>query len=57
VFLVIDKVTAQLGIFEPTAEFIQSGERKVAKAIEMYRKYFGENPKDDISNYFIHETL
>ena len=56
-FLVIDKVTAQLGVFEPTVEFIQSGERKVAKAIEMYRKYFGENPKDDISNYFIHETL
>ena len=57
VFLVIDKVTAQLGIFEPTTEFIQSGERKVAKAIEMYRKYFGENPKDDISNYFIYEIL
>jgi len=57
VFLVIDKVTAQLGIFEPTVEFIQSGERKVGKAIEMYRKYFGESPKDDIANYFIFERL
>jgi hypothetical protein len=57
VFLVIDKVTAQLGIFRPSYDFVKGGEAKVAKAIEVYRKYFGANPQDDIVNYFINETL
>ena len=57
VFLVIDKVTAQLGYFRPSYDFIKGGEAKVAKAIEVYRKYFGANPQDDIVNYFINETL
>jgi len=57
VFLVIDKVTSQLGIFRPSYDFVKGGEAKVAKAIEVYRKYFGANPQDDIVNYFINETL
>jgi hypothetical protein len=57
VFFVVDKTTAQLGIFEPTQEFVDGGERKVIRAIEVYEKYFGPNPTDDIANYHIEEYL
>ena len=57
VFFVIDKVTAQLGIFRPSEEFVQGGESKVGKAIKVYRKYFGSEPTDNIANYFINEIL
>ena len=57
VFFVIDKVTAQLGLFRPSEEFIQGGEYKVGKAIKVYRKYFGDNADDNIVNHFINEML
>lgn len=57
VFYVIDKTNGLLGIFRPTEEFIKSGEDKVAKVIEIYDKYFGDNPCDEIVNYYIDEYL
>lgn len=57
VFFAIDKVTAQLGIFRPSDEFVKYGEYKVAQAIKVYRKYFGSNPEDNIVNHFINEIL
>jgi hypothetical protein len=57
VFYVVDKETGQLGVFRPTENFIKGGEMKVARAIEVFNKYFGENPTDDIINYYIDETL
>lgn len=57
VFYVIDKETGVLGIFKPTEEFVRGGELKVARAIEIFNKYFGENPTDDIVNYFIDDYL
>lgn len=57
VFFVIDKGTGQLGIFRPTDSFIKGGEMKVARAIEVYNKYYSENATDDIANYYIEETL
>lgn len=57
VFYVIDKTTGVLGIFRPTEEFVRGGEIKVARAIEVYERYFGDTPSDDISNYYIDEYL
>lgn len=57
VFYVIDKETGVLGIFKPTEDFVRGGELKVARAIEIFNKYFGENPTDDIVNYFIDDYL
>lgn len=57
VFFVIDKTTQQLGIFRPTENFILGGEHKVERAIEVYNTYFGDNPTDDIDNYYIDEEL
>jgi len=57
VFYVVDKITGQLGMFRPTENFIRGGELKVEKAIEVYKKFFDEDSEDDISNYYIDETL
>jgi hypothetical protein len=57
VFFVIDKVTGVLGVFRPTEEFVTGGEYKVKRAIEVFRKYFGDAPTDDIDNYFVDEFL
>ena len=56
-FYVIDKESEQLGLFRPSEEFVRSGEAKVERAMEVYYRYFGPNPTDDIENYFINETL
>jgi hypothetical protein len=57
VFYVIDKGTGQLGIFRPTENFVKGGEAKVIRAIEVFNRYFGPNPSDDIANYYISEEL
>jgi hypothetical protein len=56
-FYVIDKESEQLGLFRPSEEFVKGGEEKVERAMEVYYRYFGPNPTDDIDNYFINETL
>lgn len=57
VFYVIDKGTGQLGIFRPTEEFVKVGEAKVVRAMEIFKKYFGEPPTDNIDNYYIDDML
>lgn len=56
-FYVIDKETAQLGVYRPTEQFVRNGEAKVERAIEVYQKYFGPNATEDIDNHFINEKL
>lgn len=57
VFLVVDKVTKQLGMFVPTEEFLARGEEKVVKAIEVYNKFFSEEKTQDLGSYYIREEL
>lgn len=57
VFYVIDKASGQLGIFRPSENFIKNGESKVLRALEIWDKYFGPNPTEDIENHYIDETL
>jgi hypothetical protein len=56
-FYVIDKETAQLGVFRPSENFVTNGEAKVERAIQVYEKYFGPSATEDIDNHFINETL
>ena len=56
-FYVIDKESQQLGLFRPSEEFVKGGEAKVERAMEVYYKFFGPNPTDDIDNYYIDELL
>jgi len=57
IFYVIDKTTHELGVFEPSAEFLLGGREKVLRAVEVYEKFFGDSPKEDINNFFIREDL
>ena len=56
IFIVIDKNTNQIGLFECSEEFLRSGERKVEKASEVYNLFFKDKDFDP-SQYFINETL
>ena len=58
IFLVIDKTTGMLGEFIPTEEFMKGGGDKVAKAIDIYERFFHEPTKtDDIDSFYISENL
>ena len=56
IFLAIDKVTRQIGIFDCSDKFYDSGKEKVKQAVEQW-KLFYENPDFDPKNYFINQTL
>ena len=56
VFIAIDKKTHQIGIYDCSDAFYESGLDKVQQAVEQY-KLFYENPDFDPNNYFINKTL
>jgi hypothetical protein len=56
VFIVIDKNTGQLGIFDCSPEFYAKGKDKVQRAVESY-KLFYKNKDFDPKQYFINKTL
>ena len=58
IFLVIYKISGMLGEFVPTEEFIKGGADKVARAVEVYEKFFHEPTKtDDIDSFYISDNL
>lgn len=57
VFIVIEKGTNRLGLFRVSDEFRESGMIKTNKAIEVYRRFYGDNPTDDITQYFTEQYL
>jgi len=56
VFIVIDKKTLQLGLFDCSDRFLQSGQNKVALAVQAYKEFF-VNGNGDFSQYYISKTL
>lgn len=56
-FLVIDKETEQLGIFHCSDDFVAGGELRAERAAGVFRTFFGDNPTQTISSYFIEDTL
>ena len=56
VFIVIDKNTHQLGIFDCSNEFYERGKDKVQRAVEAYKLFYKQNGFDP-TQYFINKTL
>ena len=56
VFIVIDKNTHQLGIFDCSDEFYEKGKDKVQRAVEAYNLFYKQEGFDP-SQYFINKTL
>ena len=55
-FIVIDKTTKQVGIFDCSKEFIERGRQKVLKAVDDFRRFY-KDPEFDQKNFFISDTL
>jgi hypothetical protein len=56
IFIVIDKNTHQVGLYDCSTEFIERGIEKVRKATEAYELFYNTNDFDP-SQYFINRTL
>lgn len=58
IFIVVDKGTRDVGIFECSDEFINTGNLQIDTAIGVYKKYFQQSNSDDlIKNYVIRRVL
>ena len=57
VFIVIEKETHRIALFECSDEFLDYGRQKVEMATEVYNKFFGPNKTHDIAQYYKTETL
>ena len=55
-FIVIDKTTNQIGLFDCSPQFYKKGEEKVEKASEQYDLFF-KNKEFDPKQYLTTETL
>ena len=55
-FLVIDKKTHQIGLFDCSPKFYESGKEKVIKAVEVYDLFYKTDDFDP-AQYFINKTL
>ena len=55
-FIVIDKKTHQIGMFDCSPKFYESGKEKVTKAIEVYDLFYKTDDFDP-AQYFINKTL
>lgn len=56
VFLAIDKITNQIGIYDCSDKFLETGREKVEKAVEAYNLFYND-PDFVPENYFINLTL
>jgi len=57
VFYVIDKNTLDLGIYEPSPDFLERGKEKVEDAVHIYNRFFSDDATEDINQYVHYETL
>jgi len=56
IFMVIDKSTHQIGVYDCSEQFLDYGEANVKKATEVYNLFY-KNPDFVPQDYFINQTL
>lgn len=57
VFLVIDKKTLMMGKYTVSASTLEGGAAKVSRAIDVYQKFFGDNPTTDIGQFYFDQEI
>jgi hypothetical protein len=56
-FIVIDKTTMEMGVFEPSSDFLLSGERKVDDAIDVYNRFFSKDATESVDDFIMYDIL
>ena len=56
-FLVVDKGSLDIGIWDVSEQFYFQGKQKVELGIETYKEYFHNKPEPELNNYIIKGTL
>jgi len=56
-FLVVDKTTLELGMFDPSTDFIGEGQDRVEEGLRVYAQFYGDNPTSSIEDYYIYDKL
>jgi hypothetical protein len=46
-----------MGAYTVSQESLDRGKEKVERAVEIYRKFYGENPMEDINQYYFYEEI
>ena len=46
-----------LGKFVVSEDSLERGRSKVERAVEVYRKFFGDNPTEDINQYYYEDEI
>ena len=46
-----------MGMYPVSEESLERGRQKVIQAVEVYNKFYGENPTEDINHYFFYEEV
>lgn len=57
IFVVVEKKTNRLGLFDCSDEFYRSGEERLLRGLEIYDKFYGTNAYADIKQYYLNQTL
>ena len=55
-FLVMDKQSKSIGVFEISKEFYNSGRRKTLDAVNIYKQYFIEK-KRKVEEFYLYDVL
>jgi len=56
-FFVIDKDTLQMKRFTCSDEFLERGRDKVERAVNVWKRFFGPEATDDVTQYVMNEVL
>tara|TARA_R110000751_G_scaffold113296_1_gene212426 strand:- start:513 stop:1064 length:552 start_codon:yes stop_codon:yes gene_type:complete len=56
-FFVIDKKTLQMKRFTCSDDFLEGGMRKVERAVNVWKRFFGPDATDDVKQYVSNEVL
>mgnify|MGYP003654657678 CR=1 FL=1 len=56
-FLVVDKTTFELGMYDPSSEFLTRGQDRVEEGLRVHAQFFGDNPTHNIDEYYRYDNL
>ena len=56
IFIVVDKMSGKIGIFDCSSSFLERGKEKVEKAVDQYRLFYKNNDFDP-AQYLVTKTL